>query len=124
MSVQTNQYLLYGVMLPYEWHKEWEKEHGKDFYETFEPYMDDSAFDEGVNHKDGVFCIFDGMNSRFIAIGRVIDKSKDGELIAEESPIALPEFSDLEEELLSSSITRVFGITNHVMAFYFITLFR
>ncbi len=49
MSVQVNQYLIYGVKLNY---KDYESR-----YEEFEPFID-SAFKNDMNPK-GLHCIFD-----------------------------------------------------------------
>jgi hypothetical protein len=112
MSTQTNQYLMWGVSLPYEWHEEWEKQHGKPggFYDQFEDFMDDSAFESTVKHKDGIFCAFDGRDGRFILIGRVIAKAKDGDLLGEGAPLSVPPLTPLEQELIKNSVERHFGI--------------
>lgn len=123
MSTQTNQYLIYGVRKPFEWSEEWEAREGRDFYDTFESFMEDSAFSKEVTHKDGIFCIFDGRDGRFILIGRVICKSQDGGLLAEDGPLSLPDFTSLEVELLKDSIERNFGI-REPLNFYFVTLYR
>lgn len=123
MSTQINQFLMYGISLPYGWHKEWEKKNGTDFYETFESFMDDSTFESKVKHKDGIFCLFDGRDGRFIVIGRVIEKAKDGDFIGEEKPITFPEFTDLEKELLAESIKRNFGVEGK-LEYIFVTQYR
>ncbi len=111
MSVQTNQYLMYGVCKPFEFKKEWEKENGKDFYDTFESFMDDNAFNKKINHKDGIFCLYDGMNGKYIIIGRVLEKGSDDEpFVANGKPTSFTEPSELEKEFISNSIERNFGI--------------
>lgn len=111
MSVQTNQYLFFGVKKDFNWSKEWEKETGKDFYETFEDFMDDSAFKKDIHHKDGIFCLYDGMNGKYIIIGRVLAKGCDDEpCIADNEPMCFTEPTPLEKEFISNSIERNFGI--------------
>ncbi len=116
MSVQTNQYLMYGISLPFEFSKEWEsKNEGKDFYETFEGFMNDSSFNKKINHKDGIFCLFDGMNGKFLIIGRVIEKGSDDEpFIADGKPICFTEPTPIEKEFIANSIERNFGVTGEL----------
>ncbi len=124
MSTQINQYLMYGILLPYSFHKEWEKENNDDFYEKFEEFIEDSSYDSKVNHVEGIHCLFDGRDGRFIIIGRVIAKSKDGELLGCETAITIMDdkFTELEKELLSTSIKRNFGITG-VLKYHFVTVY-
>src|SRR5690349_15582244 len=90
MSVQRNQYLMWGVKKPYEFAKEWEAANKKDdpdfdgFYNHFEKFIDDSAFDSKITEVDGIFCLFDGMNGKYIVIGKVLAKSSDHEPITYE----------------------------------------
>ena len=56
MSTQINQYFMYGILVPYEWRNEWQEKTGKSFYETFEEFMDDSAFDSKIKHKVSTPC--------------------------------------------------------------------
>ena len=66
MSVQANTYVMTGVVLPYM------KQDG--LYEKLEPYMD-SAF-KGIHHHKGICVVFDGMNGKYIVIGRVHAKTE------------------------------------------------
>jgi len=123
MSTQINQLLLWAIHLPYKWHEQWEKDHdGKDFYDEFVSYMDDSAFESTVKHKDGIFCVFDGRYGRFIFIGRVLQKAKDGDMLGDE-PIDFPPLSELEKELIANSAERVFGVTGE-FKHWLVTLYR
>lgn len=115
---------MYGVSVPYDWHKEWEQRTGKEFYETFESFMDDSAFTSEIKHKDGIFCLFDGRDGRCIIIGRVLEKSGDGDYIGCGSPLELPvKLTDMERELIGASIERNFGLTA-APSFWFVTILR
>lgn len=66
MSVQVNTYVILGVELPYK--------PFKDRYDEFEPYMD-SAF-EGIKNHNGLCVLFDGMDGKYIIVGRVLAKTK------------------------------------------------
>jgi len=67
MSVQINQYLVYGTKLDYE------KYGGEEWYDKFYPYYD-NAF-KGIHHHDGICVIDDGMNGEYIVVGRVLYKT-------------------------------------------------
>lgn len=70
MSVQSNTYILVGVMLadnPFG--------NGDDAYERTDPYRD-SAY-EGIQHHNGLCVIDDPMAGNFFAIGRVLAKTDD-----------------------------------------------
>lgn len=117
MSVQINQYIMIGVRIPFP---------GKhdDFYEKYESFMEDSAFNSNISHKEGIFCLFDGMNGKYVIIGRVMAKSSDGEYLADGEPIELPlTLTELEQELISESINRNFGIDEPLKTF-FVTKYR
>lgn len=125
MSTQTNQYLMWGILLPYKWHEQWEKENKKPdgFYDTFEDFMDDSAFEIKVKHKDGIFCLFDGRDGRFIIIGRVLAKAKDGDMIGDSRPFAIPDIGP-DREAIVQSVIRNFGPVKGEFQYYFVTVYR
>lgn len=77
MSVQANQYLIYGAKLDY-------KKYGDtdDGYARFEKYRD-SAFRTDDLNPNGLHCLFDGMNGRYIIIGRCLKKSEEGGTISD-----------------------------------------
>lgn len=112
MSTQINQYLMWGVSVPFEWAREWGKtSDGEDgFYDQFEDYMTDRASDSQIVHKDGIFCLHPCMDKSPIIIGRVLAKSSDHEYIAEDGPMRMPILTELEQELIRESVKRVFGI--------------
>lgn len=68
MSVQSNTYVMVGVMLPYD--ELTEQQHNDS-----EAYQD-SAY-KGIQHHNGLCVIADGMNGRYVAIGRVLAKTDD-----------------------------------------------
>ena len=124
MSTQTNQYLMYGINVPVKWIKEWnknEKNSGKDWYNTFESFMDDSPYNSKVNHKDGIFMLYDGMNGDYIIIGKVEKKSSDGEFI--DGPIALTDLPTTQKDAIAESIKRNFDLEGE-MKWWFVTHYR
>ena len=124
MSVQINQYLIFGVKKEFDWPKEWEKETGKGFYDTFDDFMDDSAFKKDIHHKDGIFCLYDRMNGKYTIIGRVIEKGSDDEpFVADGKPMCFTNPTALEYELISNSIERNFGIKDE-LKFWLVTHYR
>lgn len=123
MSVQINQYLMYGVSVHKSWPKEWAKKHGKDWGDEFESFMDDSAYKAGVKHRDGIFCLYDGMSGEYIIIGKVLQKSIDGEYIAGNGPISIEDLPNQEKSNISDSIKRNFGITGE-LKHWFVTHYR
>jgi hypothetical protein len=68
MSVQSNTYVMVGVMMPYDTLSE-------EQLEANEAYRD-SAYG-GISHHSGLCLIADGMGGKYIAIGRVLAKSDD-----------------------------------------------
>ncbi len=69
MSVQSNTYIMVGSMSAYDDFEEWQHEN------QFAPYTD-SAF-KGIHHHNGLCVIADGMNGKYVAIGRVLLKTDD-----------------------------------------------
>lgn len=118
MSVQRNQYLIYGHLLA----KDFINLDGDAFYERFEKFMDDSAFTAEIKHHDGIFLLQSGMG-KYMIVGRVLEKSSNGECIADEEPMTLPELTDLEIEFIENSIRRNFEVEPDC-DFYFITHYR
>lgn len=110
VSVQINQYLIYGVKLNY---KEYQ-----DRFEEFEPFMD-SAFEDDMNPK-GLHCIFDGMNGKYIYIGRCLKKSLDGEYM---DSFEIPEISDDIKDLTRILVESELGI-KEPMSLQFVTHYR
>lgn len=109
-----------------EWEKSNPPKEGEDdferFYSTFEDFMDDSAYKSEVVHKDGVFMLFDGRDGRFIYLGRVLAKAKDGDLLGD-PPIEVTDLTDLEKEFIRISVERNFGVKGD-FKHHFITVYR
>ena len=100
MSVQMNTYVLRGAMLPCDLFR------GDEGHAKLEPYMD-SAF-EGINHYEGLCVLYDGMSSKYVAIGQVLAKSENGQGF--DRPVAIPP-DDLHLcELMRPAIERLAGI--------------
>lgn len=121
MSTQTNQYFMYGILMPYEWHKKWEKETGKDFYNTFENFMHTNAYTTKVEHRDGIFCLFDGRDGSYIIIGKVLEKTDDDDpFLGLGKPIRVPDLGDVEKTYIENSVFKHFGLGGE-FHFYFVT---
>lgn len=114
MSVQANQYLIYGAKLDYE-------KYGKpdDGYDRFEKYCD-SAFKTDDLNPNGLHCLFDGMNGHYIVIGRCIKKSGDGETI---SDTVIEPVNDELAEMIRLLVKAELGI-EEPMALHLITHYR
>jgi hypothetical protein len=70
VSTQLNTYVLVGVKLPYD---HFAGDDADADFEKLEPYMD-SAY-RGIHHHNGLCVLFDGMNGKYIAAGRVLAKT-------------------------------------------------
>lgn len=112
MSVQVNTYIAFGVLLPFDTLSE-------DDYDKYEPYMD-SAF-KGIHHHNGLCVIRDGMNGKYVIIGRVLAKSKVYENF--DSPMT-PNVTPTEIELVGSLITSQFGIENPEVKLWIFSHYR
>ena len=124
MSTQTNQYFMYGKLVPYNWHKEWEKETGKNFHKTFDKFMEDNAYDTITKHKDGIFCLFDGRDGRYIIIGRVLQKTDDDQpFLGSDEPLQVPKMEEHEKIIIEDSVFRHFGLEDD-FHHYFVTHYR
>ena len=107
MSVQSNQYLMYGTILPYSFCMEWEKENpGKEFYDTFDDYTD-SAYTNKAG-KDGIICLMDGMDSSYIIIGICFNKSMNHESISGPMMISNP-LTRIDMENYKNKVKYIFG---------------
>lgn len=93
MSVRTNQYLIQGVKLPYNSHQS--------RYDDYEPYFDDGR-SLVIKPYKGLNVIFDGMNGKFIIIGRIIVKAVIDESIA--GPIKIPEIDSNTADMIANLI--------------------
>lgn len=115
---------MYGLLKPYNWRKEWERKTGKDFYDTFEEFMQDSAYDTVINHKDGIFCLFDGRDGRYIIIGKVLEKTEnDFPFLGSEEPIIVPEIEIADQAEIEDSVYRHFRVEGD-FHYYFVTHYR
>lgn len=109
MSTQINQYLIYGARLDY-----------KDYpdSEMFEKFLD-SAFDDVMN-PGGLHCLFDGMDGKYIYIGRCFAKSKNhAHLDSREIAPVSPDIAEMTRLLIKAEL----GI-EAPMAFHFVTHYR
>lgn len=116
MSTYINQYFIYGISVPYNWHKEWENNTGNDFHETFEEFMED-------NHEN-VHCLFDGRDGRYLIIGKILEKTdKRQRLLGDDEPLVVPEISRRDKEKIKKNVKKYFGLTGEYN-FYFVTHYK
>ena len=71
MSVQVNTYVMCGAVLPYDvlYGDEWD---GK-----LDPYLDSAR--GPIHHHNRLCVLVDGMNGEYVAIGRVLAKTEEGQ---------------------------------------------
>ena len=96
MSTQSNQYLMLAVRIPYN----------NDTYQKYEKY-EDSPY-KGIQHYKGLAVKYDGRDGRYIFIGRVLQKSEEGSVIA--GPIAIEPADSTLVETVKALIETQFGI--------------
>lgn len=77
MSVQFNQYMVYGYMLPYkETKRKLEERLSEDEYENMMDVYHDSAYKQEIVEINGCSCIIDGMGGKYIFFGKIYAKSE------------------------------------------------
>lgn len=110
MGVSTNQYLILGVKLPYDKAVP---------YETFEDYID-SGYKSDIIHKNGLACIFDGMNGKYVMLGRILEKSRLNEML--DGPYCWepvdPERADLIAGLISLSFPHITVVPSDIKTWF------
>jgi hypothetical protein len=125
---KTTQYLIYGIQLPYGWHKAWEETHGKDFYNTFSAHINDESHSAIPNIKDGVSCLIDNCNGSFIFLGYCYKKSMGGENLAEDQPIEIPKdpIPPAFKEYIVKKINEIFSLSvkEEELRNYLVTMVR
>lgn len=87
MSVNRTEYIIWGIVLPYP------KDRDDDWQEeTLEPYRT-SFYDKQsapMNGKNDTVVILDGMSSKYMIVGHVIDRTHGHEGSFSNSPVVLP----------------------------------
>lgn len=121
MSVQINQYLMYGISVPYP--------KDEDFYDNHEQFHGmNSAFNSDIPAgPDGIFCLMDGMNGNYMVIGKVLAKSDNYERIADDKPLRIDTLTEVQKLEVVSAIQKHFdnNMQSPVIAdYYFITHYR
>lgn len=100
MSVQHNTYVIRGAIYPFPMDYDNDSK-----YEKLEPYMD-NAF-KGIHHHDGICILYDGMNGKYVILGRVDVKSDVYEGF--DAPIVFPAPIPEEDEELKTKIEAIMG---------------
>lgn len=73
MSVQVNTYVIIGYKFEYsEFNERYKGDPGYDLISNIE----DTAF-EGINNKNGLTVLFDGMNGEYVIVGHVLEKTRE-----------------------------------------------
>jgi len=116
MSTQINQYLMFAILIPYP-------KDSDSFYEKFEEYIQDSAFDSEVGGKDGIFCLCDGRSGKYVFIGEVIDKPSDGEYLGDIIDLNEIKLRPKKEKEIKSKVKGVFNLEGNY-SYYLITRYR
>jgi hypothetical protein len=107
MSVQMNQYLAYGYLLPYEEsEKTLKTKYSEDqIEELFENYHD-SAFDKEIVEINGCSLISDGMNGEYNFFGKILKKS---DVYEPMETIVIPKVSGKIKKNVEEEFLKVFG---------------
>lgn len=100
MSTRTNTYVLYGVKLPYLFGRQDNDPEGDEWYQRWEPYLD-NGYAETWAEKNGLTAIFDGMNGKWVFIGRVLARSGYDEFL--ENPVEMV-LTETEKQLIQGLI--------------------
>jgi hypothetical protein len=107
MSVQMNQYLGYGYLLPYkDSRKVLEEKHSEDRMEAIFDKYHDSAFKKEMVEVDGCSMIVDGMNGKYIFFGKVFNKSEVHEPL---DTTTMPKVSTKIKKSVEEQLTQIFG---------------
>lgn len=93
------QYFMYGVLVPYEKYKEWEDGIGRRF---------------PVDSHGDIFCFLVNRDGKHMIIGKKIGINNN------ESPIRIPELTELEQFEVEDSVRSKFGFEGD-FHYYFIT---
>lgn len=78
MSTQCNTYVMIGAVLPYGPFQ------GKS--DELDPWRD-SAF-KGIEHRNGITVLYDGMNGEYVAVGKVLAKTENWRGFEDPVPLA------------------------------------
>ena len=107
---------MYGISVPYDWHKEWENKSGKDFHDTFEEFMNEN--------NENIHCLFDGRDGRFLIIGKILEKTEGKQrLLGDEQPLVVPKLTKWDKNTIEKSVKKHFGLTGD-FNFYFVTRYK
>lgn len=97
MSTNYNQYIILGIKVPFD----------SFTYEQLEDYGD-NGYKEETGQNEGITAIFDGMNGKYIIIGKVLYKSEINEPL--EGIIDLNVQDDFEEARIAVKLNLLFKI--------------
>jgi len=84
----TNQYFMYGLLVPYDKYKKWETDMHKNF---------------PVGIYGDIFCFFESRERKYMMVGKKIKTASN------DNPILVPELTETEENEIKYSILNKFG---------------
>jgi hypothetical protein len=116
MSTTWNQFVIYGVKIPY-------KNNLPGYvYKSWEPYMRAAEKRKGFRHHKGLAVLYDGRDGRFTIIGRILARSNDSEQI--DGPIGLKIPDAKVADLVKGAIEHQFNIKDPEPKLWLVTMYR
>ena len=97
MKNTNKEYFVYGLVVPFDWYKEWETMTGKDFFLTF------SSFINTNENRNNIFSVFKGRDGKFMIIGKIIG------IVSKDNCIQIPTLTETEKQLVCDIIEDHFG---------------
>jgi len=89
-------------------------------YVKYEAYCD-SPF-KGIQMRNGLGVLYDGMNGKYIMIGMVLQKSEEGVPI--DGPLEIPAYEDGLRLIIAENITKQFEIKSPQVKTWLVTHYR
>lgn len=112
--MNSKQYLMYGIVIPYEESLEWELKFNKNFNETYKKFIRDDVFKLDYD----VPYVFDGRDGKFIIIGIIIDFAVNCKKNDSNKAVVIKELSDSNKLLISRKVSEYFGIIGEFQYYY------
>jgi hypothetical protein len=91
---------------------------GDSRYEKFESYID-HGHEKEITRKNGLTAIYDGMNGKYILVGRVLERSSMDQPLDGPIEMKVPDWTTVE--LLRGLLATEFGIENADVQLWFVT---
>jgi hypothetical protein len=91
-----------------------------DSYEKYELYCDSPY--KGIQMRNGLGVLYDGMNGKYIVIGMILQKSEEGMSI--DGPLEIPAYEDGLRLIIADNITKQFEIKSPQVKTWLVTHYR